>query len=567
MMQILGCFNKNKNNFNFYPSSDDNSLTAKKNYMFSNRKVFIHIDGIVTKLSDKVITLTKNLKSLDEKIAYLYYLDFNIESNICGSFNIFLFDFSKKKLKIIRDTRGTRSLFYANNREDFIFSSDQNAIIKKIKKVSLNKGKLLEFLNWDYKSNNETYFNEIFRAQPGHYLTFSNNTLISKSYSLSNQVFQVNKNNDLKENFKKSLYRSVIGMADKNKRIGVMMSGGLDSSAIAIALKENNYKNVRTYSANFKHLKNSSVIDETIYQRNITEFTKFPHSFVQMKGRSPILPIINFTKILCQPILFPNIYIFEEIVSKLKKDNVEVILDGSDGDNTVSHGFEVIYHYFKKLRFIKFIKEIYLYSKFVGGSFRRLLYTFTKQAIKQILKIRQVESKSSILKNNLVLEKNHNNIITFFSSHKKKLSIDLHFQANENRNDFFRYFNIENFSPFYDEELINFCLNMPNEKKLNNGITRKVLRDFLIDFLPEDHAKRHKSILTPGLLENFTNSDLKISKAELKNINKNLLSILDIENFKNIIKKVEKENKITEEELINIQIFISANTFLNFYNL
>ncbi len=97
MMQILGCFNKNKNNFNFYPSSDDNSLTAKKNYMFSNRKVFIHIDGIVTKLSDKVITLTKNLKSLDEKIAYLYYLDFNIESNICGSFNIFLFDFSKKK--------------------------------------------------------------------------------------------------------------------------------------------------------------------------------------------------------------------------------------------------------------------------------------------------------------------------------------------------------------------------------------------------------------------------------------------------------------------------------------
>ena len=56
-------------------------------------------------------------------------------------------------------------------------------------------------------------------------------------------------------------------MADKNKKIGVMMSGGLDSSAIAISLKENNYEDVITYSANFDHVKDSSDIDETIFQR------------------------------------------------------------------------------------------------------------------------------------------------------------------------------------------------------------------------------------------------------------------------------------------------------------
>ena len=45
------------------------------------------------------------------------------------------------------------------------------------------------------------------------------------------------------------------------------MSGGLDSSSIAIALKENNYHDVRTYSANFHHISNNEDLDETKYQK------------------------------------------------------------------------------------------------------------------------------------------------------------------------------------------------------------------------------------------------------------------------------------------------------------
>ena len=49
--------------------------------------------------------------------------------------------------------------------------------------------------------------------------------------------------------------------------------------------------------------------------------------------------------------MFPNIYLFEEIIKKAKKDNIEIILDGNDGDNTISHGFEVLYYLFIKLKF------------------------------------------------------------------------------------------------------------------------------------------------------------------------------------------------------------------------
>ena len=567
-MEILGAINKDKEDLNLFIDLENiNNLKVNKNYVFSDKNIFIHVDGIITKLSDKITSLTKDLQSLEEKIAFLFSTNFDIESHICGSFNIFLFDHTNKKLKIIRDTRGTRSLFYANNEENFLFSSDQNAIIKRIEKVTLNKDKLIEFLNWDYKSNNETYFNEICILEPSHFLTFSNNEMTSKSYSLSDDIFHTDMNKDVKETFKKTLYKSVIGMTNRKKRIGVMMSGGLDSSAIAISLKKNNYENVKTYSANFDHLRNNDGIDEMPYQKNVSKFTSYPHFFVQMKDKSPIEPIQHFTKALCQPLLFPNIYIFKEIADKLKKDKIEVILDGNDGDNTISHGFEVLFSYFIKLRFIKFTKEVYLYSKFVNGSFKKFLFLFLKEAIKEIFQVKKIENKNSILKKDLEIKKNPKNMISFFSSHRKKLSIDLHFQANEIRNEFFRYFKIENFSPFYDEELINFCISMPSENKFKNGLTRNILREFLLDFLPKNHAQRDKSILTPGLLSNFKDSDLKIFKSELRNINKHLIDVLDLEKLESILSKFKKEKKITEEELINIQVFISANVFLNHNNL
>jgi asparagine synthase (glutamine-hydrolysing) len=284
-----------------------------------------------------------------------------------------------------------------------------------------------------------------------------------------------------------------------------------------------------------------------------------------MEGKSPIIPIQKFTKEFCQPLCFPNIYIYEEIINKLNADGIKILLDGSDGDNTISHGFEALYAYFISLRFLKFIKEIFLYSKFKRASFMRLLYVFTKEALRKLFKMQITENKNSLLQNHIKVKKNPKNVISFFSSHRKKLSIDLHVFANESRNQLFRFFGIENFSPFYEEELINFCINMPNENKISHGHTRKILRDFLSDFLPKSHFNRDKSILTPGAIKNFSLSDLKIIKTEYENINKILLDIIDIQMLKNLFEKLDDSVEINEEELMNLQIFVSANTFLNTY--
>ena len=119
----------------------------------------------------------------------------------------------------------------------------------------------------DYVSNKQTYFQEIFRVPPSHCLIYKNNISILKKYNLSKTLFKNRKkNHDSTEGFKKHLLNSVASLK-KDKKIGVMMSGGLDSSAITVALKENNLNQVYTYSANFDHIKDNENLHETKYQK------------------------------------------------------------------------------------------------------------------------------------------------------------------------------------------------------------------------------------------------------------------------------------------------------------
>ena len=63
----------------------------------------------------------------------------------------------------------------------FYFLSDLNLIINEMPKVTLNQNKLIDFLNWDYRSNDETYFQEIYRVIPSYFLKYGKNGLVIKT--------------------------------------------------------------------------------------------------------------------------------------------------------------------------------------------------------------------------------------------------------------------------------------------------------------------------------------------------------------------------------------------------
>lgn len=559
-MEFIGTFSKAylEGNSKFDLLTSGNIFS--KHYYLNNQKVEVLIDGYVSNLDDFSYLWKKKLIDDEEKITYIYLNKSELEKFLLGSFTIVLFHHNKADLKIIRDKWGGRCVYFSNDGDEFIFSSSLKLICQKLEYLSLNESRLVEFLNWDYKNNETTFFNEIKRLCPSHLIHGQKNNIKIKKFLTSN----LKRSNEISKNekFEYLLNKSIGSGLNRDSRAGLMMSGGLDSSAIAISLHQASYKNIRTYSANFNSSELINNHDETKYQDNLMKTTGYIHKRHNMGSKSPLESIINNFNIFSEPTFFPNLYIFDEIKNSLMKDEIDIILDGSDGDSTISHGYYSIYSYLLNLRFLKAFYEINKFAKVTKIKKIRAFRIFASALIKKILNLKP-KNKSKILKKEYIIPKNFK-FNDLYISHSDIMSNNLLILANEQRNTFFRAHNIFNFSPFFDENLINFCLKLPDYLKFRDGYTRWILRDYLRKYLPKSHAFRSdKANLAKGLIQNFSIKDVEIVEKELKDFNGSLKKFLLREEIESILNIYRKTNFIRESDIIDLVIFINANIFMN----
>ena len=143
----------------------------------------------------------------------------------------------------------SKPTYYYKNNNKILFSNDINLIRENVKKITPNIKKIKNYLAWNISNENETYFNEINRILPGTKTLININEIKTQRFNYSDHT-QHKESFFTYENFKFLLDNAVVSQAPKSKNIGLMLSGGLDSSSIAVALNNCN-RNVTTLSANF----------------------------------------------------------------------------------------------------------------------------------------------------------------------------------------------------------------------------------------------------------------------------------------------------------------------------
>ena len=260
----------------------------------------------------------------------------------------------------------------------------------------------------------------------------------------------------------------------------------------------------------------------------------------------------------------PNLYIFEAICENLSSKKIDAVFDGDDGDNVISYGFDNIYHQFISLNFFGFLSSIFDYAKVHKKPRRRMLKFFLKNCLKKLIGYKEQVKNNSLLNKNSFINTERDVSGNVFDSHESLLKNNLHYIAFYQKQKIFGRLGIEAVSPFYDKELLNFCLNMPANFKYKKGYTRYIEREYLNEFLGTELAFRaNKSNLSPGLESNFSNSDFEIVIRERSNLNSMLLELIDLQKLDAISDKWTKENRINEEDVINLQIFVNINIFLN----
>lgn len=486
---------------------------------------------------------------------------------IDGNFSLCIYDRKKKKTLFAKDKIGSRPLYFSRVRDFLFFSSSQRLLVENtFFDLSVNNETLARYLALQPIRGGDTFFTEINKLNP-----FSLIQVDNANGDFNEQQFRFKKRSDktkrVLKDFQIKLEKAIERSWSNDSKVGVMFSGGLDSSAITVGLRDCGYEKIETFSCNFSHLPNSTrkLSDEADYQNFVTEKLGVTHNTIELAQSSPMDSLQKQFEFFAEPTHFPNLYIFESVADCIKSHGIEVLFDGQDGDNVISHGFERLREQLQHLNLIGFLCEVICYSRFNKiGLVRTISYFILETLKKWGLRKRKAINKSILQAE--IYEKfylSNDKSATAVDSHIEKINNPLHSVAFEAKYTFFKYYQLHVRSPFYEKELIEFCLSLPSRWKLNQGRSRFILRLYLIFKGLDIVGNRNKKAnLSHGLSDNISRLDFKKIEYEINNIHASLKDFVDIFKLREYLTKVKEINTINDYELTSLLAFCTANLWL-----
>jgi asparagine synthase (glutamine-hydrolysing) len=419
-----------------------------------------------------------------------------------GMWAFAIYDQKSESLFLSRDRIGEKPLYYNIYDDTIYFSSELPALldIGKIKR-EIDFEALTYYFTYNIRHMpwDKSIFKDIRKVPPAHNLFFKNGKVKLQRYWKP----KFNKKSKSKESYLKE-YEDVLGKAVKRTCIsdvpvGILLSGGVDSSTIAALLEK---KDITSYTIGFDkrdpELKRAQKVAERIGIKN--KQILFSNNKLLTKGPELFRELISN---LGEPInLLQPLYTYM-IMKEVKKDGLKVLIGGNGADE-IFYGYDganktlFASHLFKINDSIPLFKYLKL-SKLFKGKWRiwlRMLeldneqrkpYLYTIQSEKTIEffsdRYRKLLKKIdfSILPSKIGVECNSRSFIehaqwlglTVENEHSITIVGDLGGMAQS----------IEIRTPFLDKELMEFGFKLPSRFKVKSLFSKKgnkwIMREFL----------------------------------------------------------------------------------------
>ena len=171
-----------------------------------------------------------------------------------GMFAFCLWDIEKKQLFAARDRVGEKTLYYAQTQTALVFSTELKVILKYyIDNPQINIDALAESIRYNYPLElKNTYIEQIKRLQAGEYALINEKGLELHTYWTRNNMPKFTGDiNEAKNETLRLMRESVDKCLRSDVPIAVLLSGGIDSSAVAALAKELG-REVHVISAGYK---------------------------------------------------------------------------------------------------------------------------------------------------------------------------------------------------------------------------------------------------------------------------------------------------------------------------
>jgi len=262
-----------------------------------------------------------------EVLAHLYEQDgLGFARRLRGMFAVALWDAPRRRLVLARDRYGIKPLYYRETGDSLEFASE----LRALPRGEIDLDALEAFLAFNSIPAPLTIFRDTRKLPPGHLLLWENGQARLERYArpapAAADELRTDDEAELIEELRARLRDSVRAHLVSDVPVGVLLSGGIDSSALAALAAEETTEPLRTFSIGFEERS----FDELSDARLVADRYGTHHrELVLRPDAALLLPALAdaFDEPFADSSALPTY-----LVSQLAAEDVKVALSGEGGD-------------------------------------------------------------------------------------------------------------------------------------------------------------------------------------------------------------------------------------------
>ncbi len=444
-----------------------------------------------------------------------------LPNKLNGMWAFALYDRSKNIIFCSRDRFGKKPFFYTQQHNTFVFASELNAVVSHPNiKSNLSSLSLKKYFAYGYIPAPHSLYENVYKLPAGHSLSYDlteSKLTITKYWDFVLEPFTtIPKQPELEwgEQLRELMDKAVQRRLMSDVPLGVFLSGGVDSSAIAaFASRHIDPTNLNTFSIGFTE----PDFDESIYADQVAKFlgTKHYSETLSLEKSKELLPkiISKLDEPMGDSSLLPTYLLCQHA-----KRKVTVALGGDGGDELFAG-----YDPFRALKWANLYdkltpkpvhKAIQMLFAHLPVSHRNMSLDFKiKRTLRGLNHSPQFwcpvwmatlspNELEELFQESIELEEVYSEAIEQWESCQQTNLIDktLQFYTKLYLQDDIlvkvdrasMLVSLEARSPFLDIDLVNFARQIPSEYKYRNGQTKYILKKALEPMLPNDIIYRKK---------------------------------------------------------------------------
>lgn len=489
-------------------SPDHNQLITFNGEVYNFREIrsILEQDGIIFRSTG------------DTEVILHAYRKWGIEciQKFNGMFSFVLVDFAKRKIFLVRDRAGVKPLFWMLENGVLIWASELKCFhFHPGFRNRIDSASLSQYFEVGYISAPDSIFEGVKKVIPGHFLEIDMEEMVSRDNTYWDVYDHYRKPvsempfTEATHQLEKLLLSACQYRMIADVPVGVFLSGGYDSSAVAAILQSHSTQKLKTFSIGFEE----HGFNEAPFAAKVAAHLGTDHEELYCTMREAMELVPKLPEVYDEP-MGDSSAIPTMLVSRMARRKVTVALSADGGDELFA-GYPKYSRTLKYLRFKNLLPvpvsaplsyflpslagddktgdileklKVIMRKSSPSDIFKVFISVFSPLQIKRLLKFQGTGHTNPF--HEPVMELLHRDALACIQAldYKTYLVDDILQKVDRAT----MHFSLEGREPLMDYRLIEFVASLPSSYKLRDGVSKFMFREIVHRYIPRELMERPK---------------------------------------------------------------------------